>query len=84
MVWLSTLDMFLLKNPRAANQIRYLATQMYPGETRFLTQAYADATQNPFQYLFLDFKQSTPEELRVRADILEETPIIYLKTNASI
>ena len=34
----------LFKNPRDKSQIRTLASQMYPGNSRFLVEAYEDAT----------------------------------------
>ena len=70
---------FLLKNPRAMSQVRYLASQIYPGHTKFLTDAYKDATTQPYGYLMLDFQQQTPETLRVRTDILNQTPVVYVK-----
>ena len=69
--------LFLGKNPRAVAQIQYLASQMYPGKTHFLRESYKDATSKPYGYLFLDFKQSTPEQFRVRTDILDGEPVIY-------
>ena len=70
--------LWLGKNPRAIAQIQYLATQMYPGKTYFLREAYKDATLKPYGYLFLDFKQNTPEKFRVRTDILDGEPIVYV------
>ena len=61
------------------SQVRYLASQIYPGENFFLTEAYKDATQRAYGYLFLDFQQTTPEHLRVRTDILNLRPIVYVK-----
>jgi hypothetical protein len=45
----------------------------------FLKESFSDATSTPHGYLFLDFKQETPENLRVRTNILEEKPIVYIK-----
>jgi hypothetical protein len=52
---------------------------MFPGDTKFLNECFTDATSEPHGYLFLDFKQNTPETLRVRTKILETNPVIYLK-----
>lgn len=63
----------LFKNPRDKSQISYLARQMYPKESRFLEEAYFDATRDAHGYLFLDLKQSTPNELRIQANIFSQT-----------
>jgi len=73
----------IFKNPRDATQIDTLSRQMYPKQSRFLSQAYRDATrQQAFGYLFIDLNQTTPEELRVRTRILpEEAPqVVYQQT----
>ena len=61
--------MFLCKSPRDSSQIINLAKQMFPYNTRFLTQVYKHVTAKPYSYLFLDFHQSQLEYLRVRANI---------------
>ncbi len=53
---------------------------MFRGDTNFLNECFTDATSEPHGYLFLDFKQNTLENLRVRTNILENNPVIYLKT----
>ncbi len=60
----------LFKNPRDAAQITCLGKQIYPGNIRLLLDAYKSATERPYGYLLLDFKQSTPDELRLRTNIL--------------
>lgn len=60
----------LMKNSRDAAQIRHLARQMYPGGSKFLIKAYEDATKDPYSYLLLDFRNTTPEYGRVRTGIL--------------
>lgn len=62
--------MILLKNPRDKSQIINLARQLYPTKTRFLQEAYNDATNKPFGYLVLDLKSDTPEAVRCRTDII--------------
>jgi ABC-type proline/glycine betaine transport system ATPase subunit len=71
--------MAIFKNPRDKSQFSHLASQMFPGESSFLKESFSDATSTPHGYLFLDFKQETPENLRVRTNILEEKPIVYIK-----
>lgn len=59
----------MFKNPRDRSQISFLARQMYPKKSKFLEDAYDDATQNPHSYLIMDLKQSTHEDLRVQTAI---------------
>lgn len=65
-------------NRRAADQIRTLAVQVFPGRHKFLQDVYDDVTSRPYGYLFLDFKQTTPEDYRVKTDVLSDTPVVYL------
>jgi hypothetical protein len=67
---LNTHYMVLFKNPRDAGQIRHLAAQLFPGDTKFLGCAYKQATSRAHGYLLLDFTQDTPDHLRVMSDIL--------------
>ena len=60
----------MMKNSRDRAQINHLARQMYPGKSTFLTAAYEDATKREaYSYLLLDFKNTTPDQLRVRSGI---------------
>jgi hypothetical protein len=59
----------LFKNPRDATQISFLARQMYPKNSKFLEEAYFDATKDPYEYLLIDLKQTTPNEYRVQSNI---------------
>ena len=69
----------LFKNPRDVTVIDFIARQAFHANKKFLIDSYHDATDNkPYGYLFLDFTQSCPEELRVRTDIFnDEGPTIY-------
>lgn len=70
----------LFSNPRDRAQINYIARQMYPGNTKFLQEAYADACSKPYGYLFFDLKQETPEQFRVRTNIFpDQTHYAYVK-----
>jgi len=67
------------RNPRDATQITHLARQMYPGKSKFLSEAFKDATREPFSYLFLDLKPDTEEKFRVRANIFPgEASCVYV------
>ena len=60
----------VLKAPRDAAQIGYLARQLYPTQPKFLVEAYKDCTSKPHSYMLLDLQQTTPDQLRVRSSIL--------------
>ena len=60
----------LFKNPRDAGQIQTLAQQLFPGKTKYLIDAYKQATSRPHGYLVLDLTQSTLEKHRVLSNIL--------------
>ena len=90
---LNTNYIVLMKNSRDRAQVRYLARQVYPGNSDFLIKAYEDATRDPFTYLLLDFKNTTPDNLRVRTGVLpgeimysyvHPTAIIYKKCQFNI
>jgi hypothetical protein len=67
---LNTHYLICFKNPRDATQIQTLAAQMFPGAARLVKQAFADATRKPWGYLMFDFRQDTPEDLRLRSGVL--------------
>jgi hypothetical protein len=64
--------MVLFKNPRDVTQVENLSRQiiqMYPGRSKFLVEAFKDATAKPYGYLLIDLKPDTDEKFRVRANI---------------
>lgn len=61
--------LFLFNNPRDRSQISYLARQMFPTQSKFLIEVYEYVTSKEYGYLFLDFKQSTPNDNRVQTGI---------------
>ena len=76
-LWLGT-------NRRAADQIRTLAQQIFPTKTKFFLEAYHDAiTRRPYGYLFVDLKVTTPEDYRVKTDVLTDAPICYLHKDSA-
>jgi len=67
------------KNPRDASQIVHLAKQVYLGKVKAVQEAFKDATSTPFGYLLLDFKQCTPDKLRLRTKVFpDETTVVYV------
>lgn len=75
---LNTQYMVLLKNPRDRSQIGKLADQLAPNNRRFLVNAYEDATKMPHSHLILDFRQDTPEVLRMYACALDTIARVYV------
>ena len=67
----------IFKNPRDKSQFEHLARQVRPGNSKSLIRVYQDATEKPHGYLFIDFTQECPEDLRFRTDILKHPMIIY-------
>jgi len=70
----------LFSNPRDQAQVSHLASQMYPGNAKFLQEACANACCRPYVYLFLDLKQETQENFRLRSDIFpDQVQFAYVK-----
>lgn len=61
--------MVLFKSPRDSSQITHLAKQMYPGNIKFMQEAFHDATSKPYGYLFCDLKPDTLNDFRLRTSI---------------
>ena len=68
----------VFKNPRDVSQMTTLAKQMYPGRVKFVQEAFADATFTPYGHIFVDLKQDTPEDLRLRTSILPDDGFQYV------
>lgn len=60
----------VFKNPRDVSQITNLAKQLAPGSSRNILFAFKEATLNPYTYLLFDNHQKTPDNLRIRSDVL--------------
>ena len=71
----------LLKNARDKRQIISLGSQIYPRNLSYFLDAYDKATNKPFGYLLIDLSTNTPDELRLRTNIVPVngrlTPIVY-------
>ena len=63
----------IFKNPRDNEQVVNLAKQMFPGRVKCMQEAFRDATPVRHGYLFVDLKQSTPEHLRLRNNIIPDS-----------
>ena len=64
--------LILFKNPRDKTQITYLARQMYPGRSKFVTEAFEDATAKPYTYLVVDLRADTDDKQRLRSGIFPD------------
>lgn len=68
----------MFKNPRDQLQFETLARQMNPLKMKFMKEAFFDATEKPYGYLFLDLKQATLTKNRIQTGILpQQKRIIY-------
>jgi hypothetical protein len=70
--------MVLFKNPRDATQIRTLGCQMYPENSRLITEAYRDATSRPYGYLLVNLRPDACDALRILGDVFAEQPTAYV------
>lgn len=75
---LNTHYIIFFKNPRDKTQITHLAKQIYPENVKFIREIYNDATAEPFQYLLIDLKQSTPDEYRFRSRLFPKDQRHYV------
>lgn len=68
----------VFKNPRDKAQIQHFGRQLYPENSKFIQEAYNDATSKPHGYLLIDLKQQTEETCRVRSCIFPDDEINYV------
>ena len=73
--------LILMSNPRETLQIKTLSAQIDGANNNFILKCFNEATKNkPFSYLFLDFDQNTPDEIRVRTNIFpDEEQFAFIK-----
>ena len=70
----------IFRSPRDSLSVSTLAKQMFPGRTGYLMESFRDATSRPYGYLIIDCHQLTPENMRLRTNILPgERQIVYVK-----
>ena len=77
---INTQYIVMFKNPADQVQILTLSRQMYPTDYKFLSQVYINVTKRAHGYIFIDLRQETPEEVRIRTNVLphEQPLIIFL------
>ena len=60
-------------------QVSTLGRQMYPGNGKFLVEAFKMATEKPYGYLLIDLRADTLEKYRLRSNIFAgERQYVYL------
>ena len=74
--------LFLMKSPRDSSQIIPLARQIRPYNSRYIVEAYKEATKKPYSYILLDFHQNQNDKFRLRSSIFpKEAPMrIFIPT----
>jgi hypothetical protein len=68
---INTQYIVLFKNPRDQIGPAILARQMYPSHPKKFMIKYTEATKRPYGYLFIDLKQNTAEDDRLKTDIFD-------------
>jgi hypothetical protein len=61
---LNTHYFVFFKNPRDDYEVSVLVKQTYPGRSKFVVEAYKDATKNPYGYLLIDLRLETDKSYR--------------------
>ncbi len=75
----------LFKNPSDATQIAVIGRQMYPHNPNFLSEVYCKATKRPHGNIFIDLRQETPDDYRIRSHVLhKEFPMRIYKQGARL
>lgn len=68
----------LMRNPRDVSQLQCLSRQAFPGKSKFVMDAFNDATRQAYGYLVLDFSPSGEQAYRVRTMVFpNEDTIVY-------
>ena len=78
---LNTQYLIIFKNPADITQVNTIANQMFPKNSNFLTEAYKYVIQKPHGYLFIDLRQETPDEIRIRTSIIKRDFPMVVFTN---
>ena len=69
----------MMKNVRDVSQVASLGRQLFPGRSKILTSAFADATSLPFEYLVVDMSPHSEDTYRLRTCVFPgEDPIVYV------
>ena len=80
---LNTHYFFLGKNPRDLTVVSRLASQAFPGKVPYVTEAFADATENPYSFMLMDLRPETTDNMRLIGNYgcdNADTMVIYSPT----
>ena len=78
---LNTKYNIIFKNPHDKSAVRVLASQMYPGKSKWFMEAFDHVTNGKWTYLLVDCKPDQEEEIRLRTRIWPgEDQITYIAT----
>ena len=69
--------MVLFKNMGGTSQIQTLGRQLFPGKSPLLTEAFDDATKEPFGYLLNDLTPRGKNEYRLMTQVFRDEDIVY-------
>lgn len=75
------------KSARDRQQVATLGRQICPGNSKYINEVFADATNEAYGYLVYDLTQTTPDHLRYRTNIFPDDTIpniIYVPKNAQV
>jgi hypothetical protein len=76
---LNTQYMVLFRSLRDVSQISILGRQLFPGNSKVLTQVYNDVMKKPYTYLIVDSSPHCNYQYRLRTNIFpDEYPIVYV------
>ena len=68
----------LMKNKRDGASVSYLARQISPYNTQYITQAYNKATEKPYSHILFDMRQETPDLIRIRSNIFDYPVSVFI------
>lgn len=71
----------LMRNKRDQASVSYLARQISPYHTKYITESFIEATKTPYSYLLFDMRQETNDLLRLRSNIFSIPVSLYIENN---
>lgn len=68
----------LMKNPRDTSQLQCLTRQAFAGKSKFIMDAFKDATSTAYGYLIIDLSPTAIDDYRVRTQVFpSEDTVVY-------
>jgi hypothetical protein len=68
---LNTTYLVMMKNVRVVSHVTTLGRQLFPGRSKILASAFADATSLAFGYLVMDMSPNSEDTYRLRTRVLK-------------